>query len=73
MNGGPDGKGWPWERSLFQSEITALVQGIEGVEYVEATFFVADIATGTRSAVQGSITCPANGLLASFSHTVNVK
>ncbi|MBF6612702.1 MAG: putative baseplate assembly protein [Chloroflexi bacterium] len=74
VNGGPDGTGWPWERNLFQSEITALVQSVDGVEYVEAVrFFVADTATGTRSRVEGTVTCPRNGLLASFSHMVNVK
>ena len=74
VNGGPDGDGWPWGRSLFHSEITALVQGIDGVEYVEGVrFFVIDTATGTRSKVDGTITCPPNGLLASFNHNVTVK
>lgn len=74
VNGGPERAGWPWERNLFQSEITALVQGIEGVEYVEdVRFFVVDTATGTKSRVQGTITCPPNGLLASYNHTVSVK
>ena len=74
VNGGPERDGWPWERSLFQSEVTALVQGIEGVEYVEGVrFFVADPATGTRTQVQGTISCPPNGLLASFRHVVVVK
>jgi predicted phage baseplate assembly protein len=74
VNGGPDNTGWPWSRSLFHSEITALVQGIEGVEYVEGVrFFVIDTATGTRSKVEGTITCPPNGLLASFNHNVTVK
>ncbi len=74
VHGGPDGKGWPWERNLFQSEVTALVQGVDGVEYVEAVrFFVADPETGARTAVQGTVTCPPNGLLASFRHVVVVK
>ncbi|HKP52224.1 MAG TPA: putative baseplate assembly protein [Chloroflexia bacterium] len=74
VNGGPDGEGWPWGRSLYHSEITSLVQGVDGVEYVEAVrFFVIDTVTGTRSKVDGTITCPPNGLLASFNHAVNVK
>jgi predicted phage baseplate assembly protein len=74
VNGGPGGNGWPWGRSLFHSEITALVQGIDGVEYVEGVrFYVIDTATGTRSKVEGTITCPPNGLLASFNHAVEVK
>lgn len=74
VNGGPEGEGWPWERSLFKSEMTALIQGIEGVEYVEdVRLLVADTATGTRSRVEGTLTCPTNGLLASFMHVVSVK
>lgn len=74
VNGGPHAEGWPWERSLFPSEITALVQSVEGVEYVDSVqFYVADIATNTRSKVDGPITCPQNGLLASYNHTVKVQ
>ena len=74
MNGGPEGEGWPWERNLFPSEVTALVQGVDGVEYVEGIkFYVVDVATGTRSQVDGTITCPPNGLLASYSHAVSIK
>jgi predicted phage baseplate assembly protein len=74
VHGGPEGAGWPWERNLFPSEVTAMVQGVDGVEYVEALrFFVVDEATGTRSRVDGPITCLPNGLLASFNHIVNVK
>jgi predicted phage baseplate assembly protein len=74
VNGGPTGEGWPWERSLFPSEITALVQGVDGVEYVESIrFFVVDVATGTKSPVDGTLTCPPFGLLASYNHAVSVK
>jgi predicted phage baseplate assembly protein len=74
VNGGPESDGWPWGRGLYHSEIMSLVQGVDGVEYVESVrFFVIDTVTGTRSKVDGTITCPPNGLLASFNHTVNVK
>jgi len=74
VNGGPDGDGWPFGRGLYHSEIMSLIQGVDGVEYVDAVrFYVIDTATGTRSKVDASITCPPNGLLASFNHTVNVK
>jgi predicted phage baseplate assembly protein len=74
VHGGPDGEGWPWERNLFQSEVTALVQGIDGVEYVETVrLYVVDMITNTRTPVEGTITCPANGLLASYNHVVTIK
>jgi predicted phage baseplate assembly protein len=73
-HGGPDGTGWPWERSLFQSEVTALVQGIEGVEFVEnVRLFVVDVSNDNRTAVAGTLTCPKDGLLASHTHRVSVK
>jgi hypothetical protein len=74
VHGGPEGTGWPWERSLFQSEVVALVQGIEGVESVEAVrLFVVDVSNDSRTAVGATITCPKDGLLASHTHRVSVK
>jgi predicted phage baseplate assembly protein len=73
-NGGPDGEGWPWEQDLYESEVTALVQRIDGVEYVDAVrLFVVNPADGARTPVKALVQCPANGLLASFRHLVNVK
>jgi hypothetical protein len=34
LKGGPDGKGWPFGRSVFPSEIYQMVDGVEGVDYV---------------------------------------
>jgi predicted phage baseplate assembly protein len=74
VHGGPENAGWPWERNLFQSEVTALIHNIEGVEYVEAVrLFVTDTVTGARTPAEGSVTCPPNGLLVSFNHVVNIK
>src|SRR5579859_407509 len=74
VHGGPDGAGWPWERNLFQSEITALVQHIDRVEFVESVdLLVVDTVTGTRTPMEATVPCPANGLLVSFNHLVHVK
>jgi predicted phage baseplate assembly protein len=33
--GGPEGKGWPFGRDLYLSDLYACVQGVEGVEYIK--------------------------------------
>jgi hypothetical protein len=44
------------------------------VEYVETVrLYVVDMITNTRTPVEGTITCPANGLLASYNHVVTIK
>jgi predicted phage baseplate assembly protein len=74
VHGGTDSAGWSWERSLFQSEVTALVQGIEGVEFVEAVrFFVVDVSNDSRTSAGPTLTCPPNGLLTSHQHRVSVR
>ena len=35
LTGGPDGKGWPYGRTLTVYELFHLVEGVEGIEYVE--------------------------------------
>lgn len=39
--GGQDGAGWPFGRDLFISEIFAQIQGVSGVEYIEAARMLA--------------------------------
>lgn len=34
LTGGPDGRGWPFGRDLFASELYALLEGVEGVDHV---------------------------------------
>lgn len=34
IKGGPDGKGWPFGRPVFPSEISQTIDGVEGVDYV---------------------------------------
>ncbi|HUT18871.1 MAG TPA: hypothetical protein VM366_06900, partial [Anaerolineae bacterium] len=33
--GGLDGKGWPFGRDLYLSDLYATIQGVEGVEYIK--------------------------------------
>jgi hypothetical protein len=74
VHGGPEGGGWPWERSLFLSEVTAMVHQVEGVEYVESIqLFTVDMLNNMRTPAENSIPCQANGLLASATHKVTIR
>ena len=36
QRGGPDGKGWPWGRDVYRSEVYQLLESVEGVDHVES-------------------------------------
>lgn len=36
LRGGPDGRGWPFGRSIYVSEVYALIDNLPGVDYVSA-------------------------------------
>jgi predicted phage baseplate assembly protein len=69
--GGPQGQGWPFGRSLFQSEIYSVVQGTPEVEYIEdVKIYAADWNTGQRKSIEGRMGIPANSLICSGQHEV---
>ena len=35
LTGGPDRKGWPFGRDVYLSDVAAVVEGIEGVDYIK--------------------------------------
>jgi len=72
--GGPDGAGWPFGRPVHVGEVYAVLQGLEGTEFVEeATLFAADPITGDRGDPVERIDLDANSLLFSFEHRVRVE
>jgi len=34
LSGGPDGKGWPFGRDVYLSDVAAVVEAIAGVDYI---------------------------------------
>ncbi|HML13962.1 MAG TPA: putative baseplate assembly protein, partial [Xanthobacteraceae bacterium] len=34
LTGGPDGRGWPFGRSVYLSDVARLMEGVDGVDYV---------------------------------------
>lgn len=47
LRGGPDGRGWPFGRSIYVSEVYALLDRVPGVEYV--TNLMLDISVPPRA------------------------
>ncbi|HYF62711.1 MAG TPA: putative baseplate assembly protein [Herpetosiphonaceae bacterium] len=70
LSGGMDGAGWPFGRSLYPSEIYAILQGIAGVQYIQNVdlFLVKD---GVRQA-ETAIMLPESGVIASAEHRISL-
>lgn len=43
LQGGPDGRGWPFGRSVYLSDVARLVEGIDGVDYVQQLELLRDL------------------------------
>lgn len=74
VSGGPDGKGWPFGRSLSLSEAYATIQGVDNVDYIEEIgLFPVDANTGERRAETPKVAIPAEGLLCSHEHEITTE
>lgn len=67
--GGPDGAGWPFGRSLYISEVYAILQATPGVEYLEQVVLRLDDPTPTAQPV---VEVPADGLIISGEHQITM-
>lgn len=71
VHGGPEYRGWPFERELFVGDVFFLFHGLKGLDAVEEVqLFPVDIATGTRGPASQRIPPPENGLLCSAVHRI---
>jgi predicted phage baseplate assembly protein len=72
--GGPDGRGWPFGRELFTSEVYTLLLRLEGVDVVEdATLYPADPSAHTFGQAATRIWPGPDGLICSYEHRVEVE
>jgi predicted phage baseplate assembly protein len=72
--GGPDGTGWPFGRPVRIGEVYAVIQGVEGTEFVDdARLFAADPITGERGDAADHIDLELNALVFSYEHRVRVE
>ena len=70
LHGGPEGHGWPIGRSVYRSELLALLNGLDGVLYVEDMTWHVD---GKEASRCGNITICRHGLVASGKHMITIK
>jgi predicted phage baseplate assembly protein len=72
--GGPDRTGWPFGRPIHVGEVYAVLQGVEGTEYVEETrLFAADPVTGERGDPTDRIDLEPHALVFSYEHRIRVE
>lgn len=73
LTGGPDGRGWPFGRTLTIGEVFALLSGVDGVTAVESVeLALRDLRRGTRREGGQRIQLPPDALFASHQHQVRV-
>lgn len=70
LHGGPDGHGWPIGRAVYRAEILALLNGLEGVLYVEEMTWSVDGKAASRC---GNIILCRHGLVASGIHEITIN
>ena len=68
LSGGPQGNGWPIGRSVYRSEILALLDAIETVEHVADLSLTADEDTPAQC---GDIAICPKGLVTSGEHRIS--
>ncbi|HEY0806103.1 MAG TPA: putative baseplate assembly protein [Pseudonocardiaceae bacterium] len=72
--GGPNGRGWPFGRSVQPGDLYAVLQRVRGVESVEdVRLFTANPLTGVRGKETRRIDVEPNSLVFSFDHQVRVE
>ena len=66
--GGDDGAGWPFGRSVYLSEIYNLIDGVNGVDYVDAVFQ----KKGNGDWICGDVDIPVLGLVYADAVGINI-
>ncbi len=74
LTGGRRGAGWPFARALYQSELSAVLQQVDGVEFVERIGIrLAETAESTTGATAPErITIAPDAVIASARHVIKV-
>jgi hypothetical protein len=69
LHGGPGKNGWPAGRTVYRSEVLAVLGGIAGVQYVAELSLTADQGSPAHC---GDVVLCANGLVTSGQHVFSV-
>jgi predicted phage baseplate assembly protein len=71
LQGGPEGTGWPFGRTVYKSEIYQQIEKVDGVDCVENVVLTATGAGITRSA-EGNIVIPPQSLVCAGEHQIDM-
>lgn len=69
LTGGPAGRGWPFGRDVYRSEILALIDGVRGVDHVLSLSLSAGTSAGDGC---GNLCIPPRSLVRSGNHDIEV-
>lgn len=73
IEGGADGRGWPFGRPVQSGELFAVLQQLQGVDLVEdVRLFGADPSTGKRGSAVQRLDLPPHALVFSYGHQVRI-
>lgn len=73
IKGGPDGKGWPFGRDLYPSDVYTCLQGVPGIEFVESLrLYTVQPKTREKTDIPGPVKLLSHALIASAEHEVQV-
>ena len=70
LTGGMDKKGWPFGRSIYQSEIYRVIVNLPGVDYVKE--IVLSAGTGAESDGKGNYSIPPQGLICPGEYVIEI-
>ena len=68
MRGGPSGRGWPFGRDVYRSEVLQVIDGVPGVDYVVSL----ELFAGADEAPCGNVCIGATSLATAGQHEVEV-
>lgn len=72
--GGPEGTGWPFGRPVHAGEVYAVLQRVDGVEYLEEVrLYGADPRDGRRGEAVQRLELEPNSLVFSYEHALRVE
>lgn len=69
LTGGPVGRGWPFGRDVFRSEILQVIDDVAGVDHVIAL----TLSGGSEPAICGNVCVPPTWLVASGTHAITAE
>lgn len=72
LRGGPLGRGWPFGRDVYRSEVLAAIDDVSGVDHVTSLTLSARAGDSVREAQCGNLCVPPTWLVAPATHTIEV-